>query len=493
MGLLSSYSVLEMRQGLLHKDFSAVELAQAHLERIKCSNEVFNSFITICEDLALAQAKQADETIAREGGNCPVLTGIPVAVKDVLATEGIETTCASKMLKGFIPPYDATPVSRLKENGAIIVGKTNMDEFAMGSSNEHSAFGPVKNPYDISRVPGGTSGGSAVAVCSGQSPLALGSDTGGSIRQPASLTGVFGLKPTYGRVSRYGAIAHASSLDQIGGFSRSVEDLALLMEVISGKDPLDSTSMDVPVPSYLKELENEGLRLDGLRIGVPKEYFISGMQEEVEKCCFASLEIFKKLGAEIIEISLPHTEHALATYYIITPAEASSNLARYDGVRYGYRTLDCETLSEMYEKTRTEGFGAEVKRRIMIGSYVLSAGYYDAYYRKAQQVRTLIISDFQKTFAGECDIIVAPVAPTTAFKIGEKTDSPLHMYLADIFTVPISLAGLPGLTVPAGKDRLGLPIGIQLVGAPFAESRLFAAARAFAKECGFDTKKMTTQ
>ena len=493
MESLTSLSVAEMRQGLLDRKFSAAELTEAHLKHIEASNGLLNSFITICRDEALVQAVEADRALSTEGGNTPMLTGIPVAVKDVLVTKGIVTTCASKILKGFVPPYDATPVVRLKAQGAVIIGKTNMDEFAMGSSNEHSAFGPVRNPWDTSRVPGGTSGGSAVAVCSGQSPLSLGSDTGGSIRQPASLTGVYGLKPTYGRVSRYGAIAHASSLDQIGGFARSVEDLAALTQVIAGKDALDSTSMDIPVPDYLSELAAASLRLDGIRIGIPKEYFIPGMQPEVEKCTRNSLKLFEKLGAEIIEVSLPHTEYALATYYIITPAEASSNLARYDGVRYGYRTSECESLSEMYEKTRTEGFGAEVKRRIMIGSYVLSAGYYDAYYRKAQQARTLIISDFKEVFENHCDIIAAPVSPTTAFKIGEKIDSPLSMYLGDIFTVPVSLAGLPGLSVPAGLDSLGLPIGMQLIGPPFGESKLFCAARAFAQECGFDSRKMARQ
>jgi aspartyl-tRNA(Asn)/glutamyl-tRNA(Gln) amidotransferase subunit A len=333
-----------------------------------------------------------------------------------------------------------------------------------------------------------------VAVASGQAPVALGTDTGGSIRQPAALTGVVGLKPTYGRVSRYGCVAYASSLDQIGGFARSVPDLALITRAIAGKDANDSTSMDVEVPDYVAELKSaEGRNLEGMRIGVPKEFFVSGMQEDVEKSCIDSLEVFRKLGAQVVEISLPYTSHALATYYIIVPAEASSNLARYDGVRYGLRTGSADTLAEMYEKTRAEGFGAEVKRRIMIGSYVLSAGYYDAYYLKAQQVRTLIVNDFKRAFADDCDVIVAPVSPTTAFKLGEKTESPLTMYLADIFTVPVNLAGLPGLALPSGIDRAGLPIGIQLIGPPFAESRLFVAAQAYAREINFDTRTMTSR
>ncbi len=491
MERLISLSVSEMRNGLLQKDFSAVELTQAHLQRIRKTNEEFNSFISICEDAALAQAAAAETVLAAEQGASPALTGIPVAIKDLLLTKGIETTCASKILTGFIPPYDCTAVAKLKEAGAVIIGKTNLDEFAMGSSNEYSAYGPVRNPWNKSCVPGGSSGGSAVAVCLGQSPLSLGTDTGGSIRQPASLTGVCGMKPTYGRVSRYGAVAYASSLDQIGGFARSIEDLALLIRTISGKDPNDSTSMEVDVPDYLAEVRTASkTQLQGLRIGVPKEYFIPGMQEEVEKSCLASLDVFRHLGAEIVEISLPHTEYALAAYYIITPAEASSNLARYDGVRYGFRSQDHDSLAEMFERTRAQGFGAEVKRRIMIGSYVLSAGYYDAYYLKAQQVRTLIINDFKQAFANHCDVILTPVSPTTAFKIGEKADSPLTMYLADIFTVPINLAGLPGLSLPCGLDSAGLPVGIQLVGPPFAEPRLFIAAAAFAREVAFDSRKM---
>lgn len=491
MSSLVTLSVMEMRKGLLQGDFSALELAQAHLERIKATNEVYNSFISISEQEALSTAKQADSVIAEQKEHSPQLTGIPVAVKDMLVTQGMETTCGSKILKGFIPPYDCTAVAKMRDNGAVILGKTNLDEFAMGSSSEFSAFGSVRNPWDTSRVPGGSSGGSAVAVATGQAPLALGTDTGGSIRQPAALTGVLGLRPTYGRVSRYGAVAYASSLDQIGGFARNVSDLAIMLSVISGKDANDSTSMDVPVPDYLAELDavvDKGLK--GMRIGVPREYLISGIQEDIEKSFKESLETLSGLGAEVVDISLPHTEYALATYYIICPAEASSNLARYDGVRYGYRSSDGESLAEMYECTRAQGFGAEVKRRIMIGSYVLSAGYYDAYYLKAQQVRTLIINDFKEAFANNCDIIVAPVSPTSAFKLGEKVSSPLTMYLADIFTVPVNLAGLPGLSVPSGVDRDGLPIGIQFIGPPFAESKLLHAAREFTDEVPFHMQKV---
>lgn len=423
-----------------------------------------------------------------------MLCGIPVAVKDMLVTKDIQTTCASKILKGFIPPYDGTAVAKLKENGAVIVGKTNLDEFAMGSSNEHSHFGPVKNPWDITRVPGGSSGGSAVAVAAGQAPLALGTDTGEfNLTQPASLTGTVGIKPTYGRVSRYGAVAYASSFDQIGPFARNIKDLAIILEAISGPNEDDSTSMNVAVPNYLEELEKtEGSNLSGLRIGVPKEYFVDGMDKEVEASVRDSFKVFEKLGAKIVDISLPHTEYTLAVYYIIAPAEAASNLARYDGIRYGYRTANAENLNELYEITRAEGFGSEVKRRILIGNYVLSAGYYDAYYLKAQQVRTLIINDFKAAFHNHCDIIATPVAPTTAFRLGEKTSSPLSMYLEDIFTVPINLAGVPGLSVPCGLDSNGLPIGLQLIGAPFSELQMLKTALAFEKEVNFPTNKLAS-
>lgn len=491
MSDLNRLSIEQMREGLLRREFSAVELVGAHLKAIERTNPTFNSFITVCEGRALEQAKAADKILASDKDRSPRLTGIPVAVKDMLVTKDIRTTCASKILSDFIPPYDGTAVSKLYQHGAVVVGKTNMDEFAMGSSNENSAFGPVKNPWDQSRVPGGSSGGSAVAVALGQSPLSLGTDTGGSIRQPASLTGVVGIKPTYGRVSRYGAVAFASSLDQIGPFARTVSDLAIGLGVIAGADPHDSTAMETPVPDYYGELKALPDRsLKGIRIGIPKQYFIEGIDSEVESTVRSAIEKLKSLGAQIVDISLPYTEHALAAYYIIAPAEASSNLARYDGVRYGYRTTSSENLTELYARSRAEGFGPEVRRRILVGTYVLSAGYYDAYYRKAQEVRTLIINDFKAAFNNSCDVIACPAAPTTAFKLGEKTGSPLQMYLEDVFTIPANLGGIPGLSVPAGLDSKGLPIGLQLLGGPFQESTLFRVAYGFESVSGFDTTKV---
>lgn len=480
-----------MREGLLSKKFSSVELASAHLKRIDDVDSKLNSYLTVCGDQALEAAKRADERLAKEKEQSPALTGIPIAVKDMLVTKGVETTCGSNILKGFVPPYDCTAVARLKRDSAVILGKTNLDEFAMGSSTEHSAFGATKNPWDLSRVPGGSSGGSAAAVAGGLAPLALGTDTGGSIRQPASLSGIVGLKPTYGRVSRYGAVAYASSFDQIGPFGRTVEDVAQIMKVIAGFDEHDSTSMTTPVDNYPAETDTSkdpARPLEGLRVGVPKEYIISGMQADVEKNFAASVELLKSLGAQTVEISLPHTEYALGIYYIIAPAEAASNLARYDGVRYGHRSPNAETLHDLYERSRAEGFGAEVKRRILIGSYVLSKGYYDAYYRKAQQVRTLIINDFRAAFHNHCDVIATPCSPTTAFPIGAKTSSPLEMYLADVFTVPINLAGVPGISVPSGLDSSGLPIGLQLIGAPFTEKTLIRVAHRFEQAVGFVCK-----
>ncbi|MCC6931791.1 MAG: Asp-tRNA(Asn)/Glu-tRNA(Gln) amidotransferase subunit GatA [Deltaproteobacteria bacterium] len=490
MNELIKLSVLEMRDGLLTGNFSSVDLAKAHLEEIKATNSTYNSFLTVTEELALSQAAAADVKLSLQKSNSPILTGIPVAIKDQLVTEGVKTTCASKILKGFIPPYNCTAVKKLLDDGAVIVGKTNQDEFAMGSSSENSAFGVVRNPWDIESVPGGSSSGSAVAVAAGQAPLSLGTDTGGSIRQPASFTGIVGVKPTYGRVSRYGAVAFASSLDQIGPFGRCVEDAALCLRAIAGKDKRDSTSMEVPVHDYLHEIKKFDGHLKGLRIGLPKEYFIPGMDKEVEDSIRQSLKTYEKLGAEIVEISLPHTEYAIAVYYIVACAEASSNLARYDGVRYGYRYPEAQTLSEMYEKSRSLGFGAEVKRRIILGTYVLSAGYYDAYYKKAQQVRTLVINDFKAAFVNNCDVIATPVSPTTAFKIGEKTADPLQMYLGDVFTVPCSLAGLPGVSIPCGLDSKNLPIGLQLIGKPFSENALLKVAYSFGKETKFDTSKV---
>lgn len=480
MSEITKLTALQMRDGLLHGDFSSVELVQAHLSKIYATNTALNSFITITEDLALQQALEADKLIAKEKEESPPLAGIPIGIKDMLVTKGIMTTCASKILQGFIPPYDCTAVDKIKRSGAVIIGKTNLDEFAMGSSNENSAYGHVRNPLDLTRVPGGSSGGSAAAVAGYQVPFALGTDTGGSIRQPAAFTGICGLKPTYGRVSRYGAVAFASSLDQIGPLARDIRDIGAILGVIAGHDQNDSTSLNLAVPDYLAEMHRmRGLGLSGLRVGVPREYFTSGIHVDVESAVKEALKNLSKLGAEIVDISLPNTANALAVYYIIAPAEASSNLARYDGVRYGFRSSKSGTLAEMYENTRGEGFGKEVKRRIMIGNYVLSTGYYDAYYLKAQQVRTLIIRDFAEAFDKHCDVIVTPVTPTTAFKLGEKVEDPLQMYLADVFTIPASLAGLPGLSVPCGFDNLGLPIGLQFLCKPFGESLLLRVAQEF--------------
>lgn len=487
---LIQLSVTEMRAGLLAKEFTSQELTKAHLQRIADTNPTYNSFISVTEKIALDRAKRSDERLSKDGSAAPLLCGIPVAIKDALVTKGCKTTAASKILQDFVSPYDSTAAAKLNAAGAVLVGKTNMDEFAMGSSSEFSAFGPVKNPWDVSRVPGGTSGGSAVSVLLGQAPVALGTDTGGSIRQPAALCGVVGLKPTYGRVSRYGLIAHASSFDQIGPMGRTVEDVAILLAAIAGPDEQDATCMNTAVPDYVGEINRSaeaGLR--GLRVGVPKEYMVEGAQPEVAAAYRSSLETLTSLGAEIVDISLPHTEHALACYYIITPAEASSNLSRYDGVRYGARARHAQTLDAMYDATRSLGFGPEVKRRILMGTYVLSAGYYDAYYRKAQQVRTLIINDFKAAFANACDVIATPATPATAFKIGEKTSSPLEMYLADIFTVPANIAGIPGISVPCGTDNAGLPIGLQLLAPSFAEARLLSAANAFAQASTFDSSR----
>ncbi len=487
MSSLTSLSASEMRDGLIEGRFSAVELIDTHIERINKTNENLNSFITISDESARKKAVEADKVIKEKGKDSPVLTGIPVAIKDQLVTDGIRTTCGSRMLADFIPPYDCTAVRKLKESGAIIVGKTNQDEFAMGSSNEYSYFGPAKNPWDTSRVPGGSSGGSAIAVSAGQSPISLGTDTGGSIRQPAAFTGVYGLKPTYGRVSRYGAVAFASSLDQIGPFARTVSDLALSMEIISGIDKRDSTSMNIEVPKYREELLGWADKdLKGLKIGIPKEIVEEGIDPEVFQAFLATKDKLEKLGAELVEVALPHAEYSLAAYYITAPAEASSNLARFDGIRYGHRAKEFNSLEELYEKTRAEGFGSEVQRRIMIGSFVLSSGYYDAYYKKAQQIRTLIINDYRTAFTNLCDLILTPVTPSVAFKIGEKSNaSPLSMYLADIFTVPINLAGLPGISIPTALSTEKLPIGMQLVGPFFSESKILGVSSVFEREFGF--------
>ncbi|NDC38159.1 MAG: Asp-tRNA(Asn)/Glu-tRNA(Gln) amidotransferase subunit GatA [Proteobacteria bacterium] len=470
---LSFNSISELRSGLDSGAFSSVELTEQLLAKIERHKDL-GAFVEISRAHALAQAAAADKRIQAKESS-PLL-GIPVAIKDMILTKGIRTTAASKMLSTFIPPYDATVTRKLAAAGSVMIGKTNLDEFAMGSSNETSHFGVVRNPWNQAYVPGGSSGGSACAVAAGLAPAALGTDTGGSIRQPAGFCNLVGIKPTYGRVSRYGAIAFASSLDQIGPFARNTYDAALLTEVLSGHDELDSTSVQRPVPSFTAATRRG---VQGLRIGIPKEYFIKGLHPEVEAAIQTALKKLQELGASIVEISLPHTELAVAVYYVLAPAEASSNLARYDGVRYGYRTVEASSLEELYARSRSEGFGSEVKRRILVGSYVLSAGYFDAYYRKAQKVRALIAKDFTSAFASVCDVIACPTSPTPPFRIGEKTDDPIAMYLSDVFTIPLNLAGLPGLSLPCGFDSLGLPIGLQLIGKAWDEESIFAAASAY--------------
>jgi aspartyl-tRNA(Asn)/glutamyl-tRNA(Gln) amidotransferase subunit A len=475
MSDILSKNVSDLRKALDKGELSSVELVKASLAKIESLRDL-NAFITVCVDAALKDAAAADLEIKSGAGKTRPLLGIPVGVKDMILTKGIRTTAASKILSNFIPPYDATVTAKLKNAGAVVVGKLNMDEFAMGSSNETSHFGVVKNPWNTQCVPGGSSGGSAAAVAARIVPLSLGTDTGGSIRQPAALCGIVGIKPTYGRVSRYGVVAYASSLDQVGPFATNVRDAALFTEVLAGKDSKDATSVEDKVPSFITAC---GRGVKGLRIGIPKEYFIEGLNKEVEAAVRGALSTLEKLGATLVPVSLPNTELALPTYYIIAPAEASSNLARYDGVKFGVRAENPTDLLDMYCRTRAEGFGDEVQRRIMIGSYVLSSGYYDAYYLRAQKVRSLIAQDFKAAFADKCDLIACPASPTTAFKIGEKSSDPLAMYLSDIFTIPVNLAGLPGMSVPCGFDSKGLPIGLQLIGRPFDEETLFAAGAAY--------------
>jgi aspartyl-tRNA(Asn)/glutamyl-tRNA(Gln) amidotransferase subunit A len=465
------------------QELSSQELTLAAFQRIRETDDKIHAYITLCRDGALEQAKQADERLKR-GGNTPPLLGIPIAVKDNFLTHGLRTTCASKILGDFIPPYDATTVKRTREAGAIIVGKTNLDEFAMGSSTENSAYVPTRNPWDPERVPGGSSGGSAAAVAADQCMAALGTDTGGSIRQPAAFCGVVGLKPTYGRVSRYGIIAFASSMDQVGSLTKDVRDCALMLEAIAGHDPADSTSADRPVPRYSDALTGD---VKGLRLGVPEEYFITGIAPEVEQAVRDAIRLLAKNGAVVEEISLPHTEYAVAVYYIVATAEASSNLARYDGMRFGHRAGGKDLL-ETYMLSREEGFGPEVKRRIMLGTYVLSAGYYDAYYLKAQRARALIKQDFDEAFR-RCDAIITPTAPTTAFKIGEKIANPLQMYLSDIYTISVNLAGLPALSLPCGFDGDGMPIGLQIIGKPFDEASILRLAYAYEQATEWHKKK----
>lgn len=475
MNDILNLTIRQLREMLKKKKISSVELTNYYLGRIRKYDGELLSYLRTTEDHALEMAGQADERISR-GEDAPLL-GIPLGMKDILCTKGIETTCASNILKGFVPPYDATVIKRLKEAGFVHLGKLNMDEFAMGSSTENSAFQTTKNPWDTTRIPGGSSGGSAAAVASGLCVGALGTDTGGSIRQPASLCGVVGIKPTYGRVSRYGLVAFASSLDQIGTFTRSTSDCATMLGVIAGHDPMDSTSIPAPVEDYHSFL---GKDIKGLKIGIPAEYNIEGMEPDVKKNFEESLQVFKDQGAELVDVTLPHTQYAVATYYIICTAEASSNLARYDGVKYGLRESGKDII-DMYKKTRFKGFGKEVKRRIILGTYVLSSGYYDAYYRKAGKVRTLIRQDFDNAFR-LCDMIATPVSPSTAFKAGERLEDPLTMYLSDIFTIPVNLAGLPGISIPGGFDSQGLPIGLQIIGKPLDEGRLLQAAYVFESE-----------
>jgi len=462
-------SIAELSAGLRAGEFSSVELTQAYLDRITQQNGALNSYITVCEASALAEARAADEAIAR--GDEGAFVGIPIAHKDIFCTNGIKTSCGSKMLDNFIAPYDATVVKKFKQAGAVMLGKANMDEFAMGSSNENSYYGAVKNPWDQSCVPGGSSGGSAAAVAARLCVGATGTDTGGSIRQPASFCGVTGLKPTYGRVSRYGMIAFASSLDQGGPITRSAADAAAMIQVMAGFDPRDSTSADEPVPNYSATLEGD---LTGLKIGLPKEYFGEGLDSAVASSIEAAIEEYKKLGAEIVEVSLPNTDLGVATYYVVAPAECSSNLSRFDGVRYGHRCEDPKDLADLYTRSRSEGFGAEVKRRIMIGTYALSSGYYDAYYLKAQKIRHLIADDFKNAFE-KVDVIMGPTAPTTAFGLGEKASDPVTMYLSDIYTINVNLAGLPGMSVPVAPAA-GKPVGLQLIGNYFQEARLLNIA-----------------
>jgi aspartyl-tRNA(Asn)/glutamyl-tRNA(Gln) amidotransferase subunit A len=476
---IANLTIGQTRAAVAERRITATELAKTFFKKIKSEDSAIHAWLTLCKERALAQAERIDG-LAATGDPLPPLAGVPIGIKDVMLTKGIRTTAGSKILEGFDPPYDCTAVARLEAAGAVILGKTNCDEFAMGSSNENSAYGPVRNPRDTTRVPGGSSGGSAAAVAAGMAVATLGSDTGGSIRQPASFCGVVGLMPTYGRVSRYGLIAFASSLDHIGPLTKTVRDAAVLLRIIAGRDPMDSTSAGVPVPDYEQEI-NRGI--EGLKIGVAKEYFGDGLDAEVRAAVEAAIDHLRTQGAEIVPIPLPHTPYAVPTYYVIATAEASANLARYDGVRYGYRAPQARTLAEMYRRTRDEGFGPEVKRRIMLGTYALSAGYYDAYYLKAQKVRTLLARDFEDAFQ-KVNAIVTPTTPTVAFKLGEKTDDPLAMYLADIYTVTGDLVGVPGISVPCGKTRTGLPIGLQILGRHFDEGTVLRVAQAV-EESGF--------
>lgn len=481
---LHQATISALHEKLIHGHTRATDLTRSVLDHIQQTQPHLNAYITVNSEQALAQAAMADDEFARGQIRSP-LQGIPIAVKDNICTRGLRTTCASHMLQDFVPPYDATVIQQLRTAGAVIVGKTNLDEFAMGSSSETSYFGPTRNPWRLEFVPGGSSGGSAVAVASDACIAALGSDTGGSIRQPAALSGVVGLKPTYGRISRYGLVAFASSLDQIGPITKDVRDAACVLQSIAGHDPNDSTSGNLPVPNYLPALERG---VAGMRLGIPREYFAHGMHANVEQAVREAIDTLHSLGAELVDVSLPHTPYAVATYYILANAEASSNLARYDGVRYGTRARQYDDLFDMYTSTRSQGFGLEVKRRIMLGTYALSAGYYDAYYRKAQQLRTLFCRDFTAVFQ-QCDALLTPVSPGPAFRLGERIDDPLQMYLADIFTIPVNLAGLPAISIPCGFSADDLPIGLQIIGAPFQEECVLQIAAAFESTTAFHTRK----
>lgn len=473
---LTGLTIDSARSSIAERKTSATALAEAFYAKIESDDPKIGAYLLLSRDRALAKAAQTD-ALAEKGDTLPPLAGVPVGIKDVLVTKDVRTTAGSKILGNYVPPYDCTAVARLETAGAVVLGKLNCDEFAMGSSNENSAFKPVHNPRDLSRVPGGSSGGSAAAVAADMAVATLGSDTGGSIRQPASFCGVVGLKPTYGRVSRYGLIAFASSLDHVGPLTKTVKDAAIVLRTIAGRDPMDATSAEVPVPDYMAELEKP---VKGLKIGVAKEYFGEGLEAETRRAVEDAIQKLASLGCEIVEVSLPHTKYAIPAYYLVATAEASSNLARFDGVRYAFRAKGARSLSDMYRRTRDQGFGAEVKRRIMLGTYALSAGYYDAYYLKAQRVRTLLTRDFEEAFK-KVDVIVGPTCPTPAFKIGEKVDDPLAMYLADIYTVTANLAGIPGISIPVGRSKENLPIGMQIFGKHFDESIILRVANAYEK------------
>jgi aspartyl-tRNA(Asn)/glutamyl-tRNA(Gln) amidotransferase subunit A len=482
---LNQLTIHELQEKIKNGSITSTQITESVFARIDAVEKRVHSFIRLMKEDAFAAAKKADDDIKK--GEIRSLTGIPIALKDIVCTKGITTTCGAHILHNFVPPYNATAVEKLHDAGAIFVGKANMDEFAMGSSTETSYFGPTRNPWDLERIPGGSSGGSATSVAADECIASIGSDTGGSIRQPAALCGIVGMKPTYGRVSRFGLIAFASSLDQIGPFTKDVEDCAIMMNVLAGYDPKESTSVNTEVPDYRQFV---GRDIKGWKIGIPKEYFIEGIDAEVNAAVKKAIKVIEQSGGQCIEISLPHTQYCVAVYYIIAPAEASSNLARYDGVKYGFRAADIRELLEMYKESRRQGFGAEVKRRIMIGTYALSAGYYDAYYKKASQVRALIKKDFDEAFK-ICDVIMTPTTPTAAFKIGEKTDDPLQMYLSDVFTISTNLAGIPGISVPCGFTSGGLPIGVQFMAGHFEEGKLIQVASTYEKNANIEKRRPT--